>query len=66
MFFSHQVFDEVLLRDCPPANCHYGQFVSGNQPWLVFNVLIRDQLYAGESACTTPPEARGLMARSTT
>jgi hypothetical protein len=63
MFFSHQVFDDALLGDCPPANCHYGQFVSGNQPRLVFGVLRRDPLYAGASACTTPPEARGLMAQ---
>jgi hypothetical protein len=42
-------------------NCHYGQFVCGNQPRLVFGVLL--WLYAGGSAYATPPEARGLMAQ---
>jgi hypothetical protein len=58
-------FVDALLGDCPPANCQDGQFFFGNQPRLIFGVLIRDPLYAGTSACTTPPEARGLMARGT-
>ena len=56
MFLSHQVFDNALLGDCPPANWPLPSIVSAR----LRRVLIGDLLHAGGSASTKPHEARGL------